>query len=156
MRRLALVLALSLGMSGVAFAQTIVPPVQQSGQRLDAATLMCTNTSSGTLNAVNTVTTATCTPPAGQYVYVTAFNFDVCTNGTGSAVTNVTYTSTNLTGSPVWVFSLGATADICQHWGDAMATPLKSSQPGVAVTVVSPAAATNNSYSLRVYAYYGP
>jgi hypothetical protein len=77
--------------------------VQPSAQKLDASTTVCTITySSGTTFAVNLQTTATCTPPAGQFVYITGLSFDVCTNGTGTAANQVNFTSTNLTGSPFW------------------------------------------------------
>jgi hypothetical protein len=131
--------------------------VQPSAQKLDASTTVCTITySSGTTFAVNLQTTATCTPPAGQFVYITGLSFDVCTNGTGTAANQVNFTSTNLTGSPFWTFSVAATASICQHWQEPLSTPLKSTAAGTAVTIVSPAAATNNSYMVRVYAYYAP
>jgi hypothetical protein len=35
-------------------------------------------------------------------------SFDVCTNGTGSAANQVNWTTTNLTGSPVYSFSIAA------------------------------------------------
>lgn len=158
MKKLALALAFLLGTCALAAAQSfIAPPVQQSATRADAATVMCTITSSGAAApAVNTQTTATCTPPAGQFVYITGVSFDVCTNGTGTAVNQVNWTTTNLTGSPIYSFSLAATASICQHWSEPFAVPLKSTAAGTAVTFVSPAAAANNSYVARVYAYYAP
>jgi hypothetical protein len=131
--------------------------VQPSAQKLDAATTVCPITySSGAVPAVNVTSTATCTPPGGMFVYITGISFDVCTNGTGTAANQVTFTSTNLTGSPVWSFSIAATASICQHWQEPLSTPLKSTAAGTAVTIVSPAAAANNSYVTRVYAYYAP
>jgi hypothetical protein len=156
MRKL-LTLAL-LCLAGPALAQTfIAPPIQQTATRADAATTVCPLTSSGAAApAVNVQITATCTPPAGQYVYITGISFDVCTNATGTVVNQGSFTSTNLTGAPLWSFSIAATAEICQHWIDNPATPLKSTAPGTAVTIVSPAAAANNSYVQRVYAYYAP
>jgi hypothetical protein len=158
MRRLYLPALFLLALAGLAWSQQfIAPPVQQSATRADAATVMCTITSSGAAApAVNTQTTATCTPPAGQFVYITGISFDVCTNGTGTAVNQVNWTSTNLTGTPVDSFSIAATASICQHWSEPFALPLKSTVAGTAVTFVSPAAAANNSYVARVYAYYAP
>lgn len=158
MRRFLLSVGFAACLVAPALAQNFVaPPVQQSATRADAATVMCTITSSGAAApAVNTQTTATCTPPAGQYVYIVGVSFDVCTNGTGSAVNQVNWTTTNLTGSPVYSFSVAATASICQHWSEPMALPLKSTAAGTAVTFVSPAAAANNSYVARVYAYYAP
>lgn len=144
-------LALALAFPSLADAQVQVQP---SAQKLDAATTVCPFAASPV--AVNQQETVTCTPPAGQFVYITGISFDVCTNGTGTAANQVTFTSTNLTGSPVWSFSIAATASICQHWSEPLTTPLKSTAAGTAVTIVSPAAATNNSYHARVYAYFGP
>jgi hypothetical protein len=106
--------------------------------------------------AVNNQYTATISVPAGLYAYVTGLSFDACTNGTGTGVNQVTFTSTNLTGSPVWPFSLAATASICQHWTEPLSSPLKSSVAGTNVTIVTPAAAANNSYTVRVYYYLAP
>lgn len=148
MRKYLLALALLPALCGLALAQA---PVQQSPTHLDAATAVAV-----TGTTANTQYTLTITVPAGQYAYITALSFDVCTNGTGSAVNQVTYTSTNLSGSPVWPFSIAATASICQHWQDIIPGGLKSSIPGTNVTIVTPAAATNNSYTVRAYYYLAP
>jgi len=154
MRRIALSLLALLAFGGIANAQVVVT---ESPSRGDVATIVCPLTSSGAAPpAVNTQVTATCTPPSGQYVYIVGLSFDVCTNGTGSAVTNSDFTSTNLPGSPIWSFSIAATASICQHWSEPLSTPLRSLTAGTAVTVVSPVAAANNNYVPRVYAYYAP
>lgn len=125
---------------------------QPSGTKLDAATTVCPFAASPV--AVNQQETVTCTPPAGQFVYITSIAFDVCTNGTGSAVNQVTWTTTNLTGAPTFGFSVAATASICQHWSIPLPTPLKSTAAGTAVTFVSPVAATNNSYHATVAVYF--
>lgn len=125
--------------------------VQQNPTHLDAATGVAV-----TGTAVNNQYTATITVPAGQYAYITALSFDVCTNGTGTGANQVTFTTTNLTGSPVYPFSVAATASICQHWQDIIPNGLKSSAPGTNVTIVTPAAATNNSYTVRAYYYLAP
>ena len=157
MRRLGLSLVMSLALSGAALAQNFVaPPVQQSATKADASTVMCTISGSSAEPVVNVQSTSTCTPPAGQYVYVTGISFDVCTDGTGTAANQVNWTTTNLTGSPIYSFSIAATASICQHWSEPLSTPLKSTAAGTAVTFVSPAAAAHNSYVARVYAYYAP
>lgn len=148
MRKFLLSLALLPMLAGLAFGQA---SVQQAPTRLDAATAVAV-----TGTAVNNQYTATITVPAGQYAYITAISFDVCTNGTGTAANQVTFTSTNLSGSPVWPFSVAATASICQHWQDTIPGGLKSSAPGTNVTVVTPAAATNNSYTVRLYYYLAP
>lgn len=156
MRKLFLVLALAL-LPSVVFAQAqVAPPVQQSSTRSDAATLVGAITSSGTALAANTTTTATLTAPAGQFIYITGITFEVCTNGTGSAQNQVTFTSTNISNTPSFEYSIAATASICQRWNEVFGAPLKSLQPGVNVTFVSPSAATNNSYNIRAYYYNAP
>jgi hypothetical protein len=151
MRRLLLSFVALLALSGAAMAQAMV---QESPTKTDAATGVCTFAASPV--AVNQQETVTCTPPAGQFVYITGLSFDACTDGTGTAANQVTWTTTNLTGAPVFSFSIAATASICQHWQEPLTTPLKSTAAGTAVTLVSPAAATHNSYHARVYAYYAP
>jgi hypothetical protein len=146
-------LALLLALPGLASAQNAVPQVQQNGTMLNAATLACSYSAAF---AVNQQETTTCTPNAGQFVYITAIAFDVCTNGTGSATTPTTFTTTNLPGAPTFGFAIAATAEICQHWQIPFATPLKSNAAGTAVTVVSPAAATNNAYQATVFGYSSP
>ena len=148
MRRLLASLLLLPLLCGLAFGQS---RTQQDPTRLDVATAVAV-----TGTAVNNQYTATITVPAGQYAYITALSFDVCTNGTGTAANQVTFTSTNLTGSPVWPFSVAATASICQHWVDTIPGGLKSSIPGTNVTIVTPAAAANNSYTVRAYYYLAP
>lgn len=149
MRRLLASLLMLPLFTTLVFAQA---SVQQSPTRLDAATAVAIG--SGT--AVNTQYTTTVTVPAGQYAYITAISFDVCTDGTGTAANQVTFTSTNLSGSPVWPFSIAATASICQHWEDVIPGGLKSAAPGTNVTIVTPSAATHNSYTARVYYYLAP
>ncbi len=157
MRKSFLVLSALACMAGPAFAQTqVAPPVQQSATRSDAATLVGAITSSGTALAVNTTTTSTLTAPAGQFVYVTGITFEVCTNGTGTAQNQVTFTSTGLSNNPSFQYSIAATASICQRWSEPFAAPLKSLTPGTNVTLVSPSAATNNSYNIRAYYYNAP
>lgn len=145
MRKLTLALLALLFTAGLASAQV---STQQSATHADAATAVAV-----TGTAVNNQYTATITVPAGQYAYITAISFDVCTNGTGTAANQVTFTSTNLSGSPVWPFSVAATASICQHWVDTIPGGLKSAAPGTNVTIVTPAAAANNSYTVRAYYY---
>jgi hypothetical protein len=145
-----LVLCAALLWASAASAQVAV---QQSPTAINAATISCGYSAAF---AVAQQETTTCTPPAGQFVYITAIAFDVCTNGTGSATTPTTFTTTGITGSPTFGMAIAATAEICQHWQIPFATPLKSSSPGTAVTVVSPASATNNAYQATVFAYFAP
>jgi hypothetical protein len=156
MRRLLLAFVLAL-LPGLAFAQAqVAPPVQQSSTRSDAATLVGAITSSGTALAVNTTTTSTLTAPSGQFVYITGITFEVCTDGTATAQNQVTFTSTNISNTPSFEYSIAATVSICQRWSEPFAAPLKSLQPGVNVTFVSPAAALHNSYNIRAYYYNAP
>jgi hypothetical protein len=153
MRRLLIALVFLPALLGSAFAQA---PVQQQGTMLNAATQVCAITSSGTALAVNTTTTCTLAAVAGQYHYIVGITFEVCTNGTGSAQNQVTFTSTNISSTPSFEYSIAATASICQRWSESFSTPLKSAVPGTATTFVSPAAATNNSYNIRAYYYVSP
>ncbi len=153
LRRLLLAFAFLPVFCGLAFAQV---PVQQSGTMLNAASQVCAITSSGTPLAVNTTTTATCNAPSGQYVYLVGVTFEVCTDGTGTAQNQVTFTSTNISNTPSFEYSIAATASICQRWSEVFATPLKSAAPGTNVTLVSPSAALHNSYNIRAYYYNAP
>lgn len=136
---------------GAAFAQAGVPGtlVQQSPTELRACTPAHAD------GAVNSQQTVTLTPPAGQSVYVCGIDFSASQNGTATANTNSTFTSTNL-GGWKFVYSLAATANTM--FGQAMnfSQPLKSVIPGTVVTVVSPAALTNTAFSINVYYYYAP
>lgn len=157
LRRLLLSFVFALGFAGAALAQAqVAPSVQQASTRSDAATLVGAITSSGTALAVNTQTTSTLTCPSGQYCYITGITFEVCTNGTGSAQNQVTFTSTGISNTPSFEYSIAATASICQRWNEVFGAPLKSLAPGTNVTFVSPAAATNNSYNIRAYYYTAP
>jgi hypothetical protein len=147
---LILAAALAALLVGPAAAQVAVQP---SATKLDAATTSCSYSAAF---AVNQQETTTCTPPGGQFVYITGIAFDVCTDGTGTATTPATFTTTNLTGSPTFGMAIAATAEICQHWQVPFATPLKSTAAGTAVTVVSPGAATHNAYQATVFAYFAP
>jgi hypothetical protein len=153
LRRFWMIVAALLLSCGYAAAQA---PVQQSGTMLNAGTQLCAITSSGTALAVNTQTTATCTAPVGQYVYLTGITFEVCTDGTATAQNQVTFTSTNISNTPSFEYSIAATASICQRWNEAFASPLKSLAPGTNVTFVSPSAALHNSYNIRAYYYNAP
>ena len=133
---------------GPAFAQA---PVQQVPTRLDAGFGVAT-----AVGAVNTQQIATITVPGGQYAYITGISIEECTNATGTVQSNVSFTSTNITGSPQWSYSQAATANVCQRWNENYATPLKSAAPGTNVAITSPSSATNNSYGIRMYYYLAP
>ena len=123
--------------------------VQQTATRLDASSQFCTTTA-----VVNSQVTCTMTPPAGQYVYITSIDLMVCQNGTSTANSNLTFTTTNISGAPIFQESLGAVANTCapQHT-IALPVPLKSAAPGTAVTIVSPAAQTNTAFTITVSWY---
>jgi hypothetical protein len=126
--------------------------VQQSPTQLNASTKFCTTTA-----VVASQVTCTMTPSGGNSVYLTSLDLMVCQNGTATANTNLTFTSTNLTGSPVWQESLAATANLCapQHT-IILPTPLKASTPGTAVTIVSPASQTNTAFTITASWYEAP
>jgi hypothetical protein len=84
-----------------------------------------------------------------------ALSFEACEDATGGAVSNVNFTSTNLSGGPQWSLSMASAASTCSRWQEPLATPLKSTTPGAALTVVSPAAATHTAFGIRVYYYVG-
>jgi hypothetical protein len=139
-----------MSLAGSAFAQV---QTQQSGTHIDAASLACSYSAAF---AINQQETTTCTPAAGQFVYITGIAFDVCTDATAAATTPTTFTTTNLPGSPTFGMAIAATAEICQHWQVPFTTPLKSIAAGTAVTVVSPSAAAHNAYQATVFAYTAP
>lgn len=136
-----------------AFAQVSPNLVTPTATLAAQPTVLCS-----TAPAVNTQATCTVSVQGQQYAYITAIYFDVCTNGTGTAQNNVTFTSTGLQTSPSWPYSVAATASICQHWGDTGGgdAVLAKGNLGTNVVITSPAAATNNSYGIRVYGYLAP
>lgn len=110
--------------------------------------------------ATATPLTLTMTPPAGQYVYISELAITVIPNATGSNSTTV-YSSTNLTGSPVWLIgefsnaaALPAMAPL--QVNDVYPTGLKSTTPGTAVTLVPAATLASASVCPRVVAWFGP
>jgi len=158
MRNVALALAFLLGLSGAAFAQSTASPVQQTTQRLDAATLSAVSTN---YNTVNTQAVATITPPTGQYVYIVRMEFIACQDGTATAGVNVNYTSTGLgsgaTASPQWGLSIAATAEACVFRDISFgAAPFKSAITGQSVTNTSPSAATHTGFGSVIYYYLSP
>lgn len=144
-------LALLLLAAFPAFAQAPPPPIQQGSQRLDAQTVCANGTNYNTVN-----TTSTATIPAGQgYFYATELQIYVVQNATASVAANLNFTTTNLNGMQ-WGYSTLATASqtLVISPGPVGAAPIKSSSPGTAVTVVSPAAQTNTGYAITICGYY--
>lgn len=133
----------------------------QTSNRPDAAqaftptAAICTGTQQTTANL-----TLTITPPAGQYVYLSAFGVNVIPNATGSNSAAV-YTSTNLTGSPVWLIgefsnAAGLTPTSTLQVSDTYPTGLKSTAPGTAVTLVPSATLASATVCPRAIAWFGP
>lgn len=127
--------------------------VQQTGSRLDACNAIAYATA-----AVNNTATATIPALSGNYAYICGISIDVCSSSTGTAQTLVSFTTTNIPNLPTFVYSTPALSTACinppiREW---FAAPVKSAAPGTAVTVVSPAIAALNAYTIRVYYYYAP
>lgn len=142
-----------LALASPAFAQTpLVPLVQQSSQRLDAATTCFSGTN---YNTVNTQSTATISASAGQYFYITWLYLAAASDATGSANTNLNFTSTGIVGTPQWGYSLAATASagiVVQN--GPLTTPIKTAQPGQVATIVSPAATLHTGFAIVACGYY--
>ena len=148
MRKIFLTLSWLLAFTGAAFCQAT--SVQQVASRLDAATGVAYATAAQGAQA-----TATIAVPGGYFAYITGVSLDTCANGTGgTALANVNYTSTNIQSTPSWPVSFTGTANTCATpIRDFFATPLKSSNAGVNVTVVSPTGSAQNIFAIRVYYY---
>jgi hypothetical protein len=153
MKKFFLSLVALLGLTGLASAQT----VQQTSQRLDAATFAVVGTN---YNTVNTQAVATITPPVGQYVYITRIELEAIQDGTSTACVNCAFTSTGLgtgaTASPQWGFSLAATADATLYRDVNLNAPLRSAIAGQNVTITSPAAALHLAFGIKAYGYFSP
>lgn len=134
----------------------------QTANRPDAGLQVFTpNSTNCTATQTNAASlTLTLTPPAGQYVYISQFAVNVIPNATGAAST-AAYTTTNLTGSPVWLIGeyANAAATPAQaplQINDVYPTGLKSTAPGTAVTFVPNATLASASVCPRVVAWFGP
>lgn len=142
-------LLLALGATS-AQAQSAAPTlVQQSPTMLNACT------SANATAAVNNQVTLTITPPSGQYVYLCGWDVTVSQNGTATANTNQSFTSTNI-GGWAWKYSLAATANLALPQAFFLPFPVKAAQPGTAVTIVSPSALANTAFNINAYYYFGP
>ena len=163
MRKLALAFAALLALAAPALAQNVAPPVQQTGQRLDAAAGGCYLATA--VNATQAAGTCTITPPAGQYVYFTTLEVGACMDGTASiSGIQLNFTSTNLNG---WVeetstltaatITTNPMANLCA-WGpnSVGAVPLKSQAPGGVVTIVPPAQTAHMSFPIKASYYFSP
>ena len=151
MRRILASLFGLLALTSLAFGQAT--SVQQAPTRLDAATGVAFAQA-----AKGSISTATITVPAGLYAYITGVSIDVCADGAGgNAYANLNFTSTNIQSTPSWAISAALAANTCAvPIRESYATPLKSSQPGVNVTVVGPTVGATNQQTIRVYFYLAP
>lgn len=151
--------ALSLGFIASAFAVGVTnpAPVQQDPSRLDAGSNVCAFAPA--VNQTASSQTCTITPPANQSVYIDSLIFKACLDGTASISSiQQNYTSTNL-GGLAWQTALisgstittNATDNLCDTSPNlAGSGPLKSAQPGLAVTLVPPTQAAHASFGMFV------
>lgn len=150
LKRFAIALWLGL-LGGAALAQQQqAAPVQQIPSRLDAATGVAS-----VVGAVNAQVTATINVPSG-YAYITAIAVDACQDATGVLAANVTFTSTNIAGTPTWPYASPLSIEACYRSFENYPTPLKSAAPGTNVTVVSPSALLHTGFGIRLYYYIAP
>jgi len=141
---------IAAGLSEGALAQALI---QASPTRLDAATSVAVGTN---WNTVASQSTATATPPAGQFVYVTALYMSACQNSSGSATANANFTTTGLGGMEFAYSAAAAEGCAGQPGLITFATPQKSAAAGTAVTLVSPASTTNTGYGTEIFYYTAP
>jgi hypothetical protein len=138
-----------LGGVGTASAQTSTQQVQQ---HLDAAAPLCQGTN---FNTINTQSVCTITAPAGQYVYITRIELEACEDATGTAATNVNFTSTGLGSiNPSWSLSMPLSAGLCSFREINFTTTLKSQTPGTNVVLTSPSALTHTGFGIKAYGYF--
>lgn len=154
-----LVLAVATLLASPAFAQA---PIQSSPTELRAAV-----TCSDTRPAAGSGATATLTPPAGQFVYVSTIEANAAASaGTPTLSTPASLTTTNLpstftmgffpfpnAGSPLGPLTAGMLSvnQVYSFSGNG----LKSNAAGTAVTVVAPAV-TNAAWHLSLCGYFAP
>lgn len=137
-------------------------PVQQSASRLDASTGVAAF--AGAVNHTQAAGTLTITPPAGQYVYFNYLLVGACQDGTASiSGIQLNFTSTNLNGWTMETSTLSAATittnpfvNLCAYQGGARTAPLKSAQPGLAVTIVPPAQTAHMSFPSVAEYYFAP
>lgn len=150
-KRLALVCLAALLWTSSAFAQAAggIPTVQLNPTPLYQVT--CQNNNA----AVNNAVTLTITVPNGLYAYFVEWDMQTVENGTATAQTNVKFTTTNLNGVQ-YQYSTPATANATVNFGPFTFAlfPVKSQQPGVNVTFVSPALAAQAAYNINACYYF--
>lgn len=106
--------------------------------------------------AVNTAVTLVVPAPSRSdlFVYICGWDWQVTANSTGTAQANVKWTTTNLSGV-LAEYSTAATAYVTISGNFTYPSPVKAQANNSAVTFISPAAATNNAYSVNAYYRYG-
>lgn len=149
LRLLALALVLSLAPAAFAQQASNATPTQQTATMANACV------PSSTTNAVNTTSTLTLTPPAGMFVYLCGLDLNVSNNATGAVVaTNLVWTSTNLGGWQYKFSSVNAANTNGLDKSFVWSPIIRSAQPGLAVTIVSPAANAQAAYTITGYYYF--
>lgn len=104
--------------------------------------------------AINTQSTCTINVPGNQHAYINYLSVTGCSNATASSAVQQAFTSTNLNGWTAQISVSAATSlPTCVTVGGARAQPMMSSAGPVTVTVVTPAAATNISWSYDIEYY---
>lgn len=103
------------------------------------------------VNVASPTATITITPPNGWYVYICGWDFQVVPNATGTASTNLKWTTSNLGG---WAVEYSTAATTPYNYTAYFPVPIRAAQAGVAVTFITPAALLNVSYSHNAYYYY--
>jgi hypothetical protein len=142
---------------GALLAVLSISPSSMSAQTLvqQTPTVLTACTPINATAAVNNQVTLTLTPPSGQYVYLCGWDVVSSQNATATANTNVSYTSTNL-GGWAWKYSMAATANLAISQPFYFNFPVKSAAPGTAVTLISPSALAQTSFSINAYYYFAP
>lgn len=147
-----------------ALAQTAVLPggvvaVQQSAARADAAAFDISPTygSCTTTQLSVALGTLTITPPAGNYVYLASVTGQAMNNTVGAVSANAIST-TNLTGSPVWMVSTetGSAVIGAEVINTVYPTGLKSTVAGTAVTLVPSATLASAYLCVQAAGWYSP
>ncbi len=154
MRKLLIILFLLASVRPVAAQQPT--PVQQVPARLDAAAQIATTASSAT--------TLTLTPNGGETVYVYEVDVQNCDDATGAtaaATTNIT--TSNLTGSPIWIMQSGSATASSYGPGGCLQSfsinypgGLKATAIGTPVTFVTPTFATHQTIRINIAWRSGP
>lgn len=137
--------------------------VSQSGFKADAAQFFVQQaggrTSCSTTQDTVANLTITITPPAGNFVYLTGLYLEMSPNAT-AASSAVTWSSTNLNGSPAWLTNTTASAAANPSGEFVLAeiypTGLKSTTPGTAVTIVPQTTAASSFACVHAVGYFNP